>query len=198
MAEDVKDKSDDIQKKDDKKEKQTNKTFTQSEFDSAISKVKEDGNEKIKELETKLNETTELLSGFQTKQKELERAKMTELEREKAEKSEISSQVEQLIQENQIFKQQLLIKDIVDNDPNFDKMPRIYKQNIKGDTVEAITESASTMLDEWKKDIKGVNSQRDVGAPDIGVDSSVSAEQKPLSIAQQFKQKFIERGLQKE
>jgi hypothetical protein len=201
MAEEKgKDKSNDIPKGDDKdsKEKQTNKVFTQSEHDSAIAKIKDEFDKKFFEHQNELKEAKEQLEKIAEEKKKIEREKMTKEEREKQEKSEILQKVEQLAEENSVFKQKIMINEVVDSDPNFDDLPRMYRNNIKGATIDEIQQSAQTMLDEWSKDKKSIRSKpKDVGAPDLELDLTPSNELKPVNPKQAIRSKLENMGLLK-
>jgi hypothetical protein len=117
MADDKSDKkSDDIQGKDDK---QTNKTFTQSEHDKAVKdqveKITADFNEKLKGFETIASE----LDKYKAKEKEIEMAKLSDKEKATVKQSELEKKLEELASQNRmVLEQNEMLSQVVLRDKN--------------------------------------------------------------------------------
>jgi hypothetical protein len=143
-------------------EKQTNKMFTQSEFDKMVAT-------KEKEIMSKFSDYSDLKTkaeSFAKLQAEQEQAKLTEVE--KAQKR--SAELEQLLNQERTEKQLLSKKTMkleVLSDAKFGVLPGPYKAMIDGDTVEAIREAAELQLKDFHEILKNANNikQIAVGLP---------------------------------
>jgi myosin heavy subunit len=138
--------SDDL--KTDEPEKQTNRTFDQSDVDRLIAKEKNSLKEKYADYEKIKDDYTSLLE--REKQRELE--SMSEVDKIKAMLSEKDSKLVDL--ENSytnLLKEQT--KTDVLSQSKYSKMPRAYKQMVSAfDTKEAVIESADEIYKEYQAD----------------------------------------------
>ena len=157
------------------KEKQSTRTFTQSEADKLVKSQVEAVASKYSDYDEKVKELEEL------KQKQIEReeAELSELEKIKRENEKLAAKVDELNGvktqlERETLKQRVL------NDPKFSELPTAYKKLVElGDDEESIRISAEKQLEEFKSDFKiktdfGIPSERKKDDP-IG-NSDISRE----------------------
>jgi hypothetical protein len=129
-------------------EKQTNRTFTQSELDSFIAKEKNALKEKFSDYDTVKAEHEKLLA----EQKEKEMANMSELDRYKTMLADNESKRKEVEAENQRL-QRLQIKTDVLNMSKYSALPSVYKKAIDaGESQEIVIESAEKVYAEYLTD----------------------------------------------
>ena len=129
-------------------EKQTNRTFTQSELDSFIAKEKNQLKEKYADYETVKAENERLAA----EQKAKELAAMSELDRYKAMLGENEQKYKTLQDDNQRLNR-LQIKTDVLNMSKYAALPSVYKRAIEaGESKEIVMESADEVYKEYLSD----------------------------------------------
>jgi hypothetical protein len=129
-------------------DKKSNKSFTQSEFDSALSNQKKEFEAKLAEFEDLKTKYTEIEE--QKKAKELE--EMTELEKHQKMVDELKTQTEALQADRDRLNLEVM-KNKVLSDTKYSVLPRMYKNGITGDSEEALTVEADKVLEEYKQDM---------------------------------------------
>ncbi len=136
-------------------DKQTNRTFTQSELDSMIAKAVHGEREKYEgfdEMKTQLDTLTK-----EKKNKELENK--TELEKIQILFNEQTAQL--TTAQNEVLElNKAKIRNEVLNDPKYSLLPSVYKNAVDlSDDPEAVKESAEKILNQYSVDMgaKGTN-----------------------------------------
>jgi DNA repair exonuclease SbcCD ATPase subunit len=130
-------------------EKDTNRLFTQSDFDKALARETAKLTEKYKDYEA-IKKTAEDLTA---KEAEAQKARMSEVEKARAEAEDAKKKLAQTESERNTLERQVIKSNIL-ADPRFVTLPVAYRKAIEGDTEEAIKGSAEKILAEFNEDLK--------------------------------------------
>lgn len=137
-------------------EKQTNRTFTQSEFDSMLAKQTAEMTEKIKGFSVLEKKYSELESKLQEK----EESEMSELQKlqSKVEKlTETKTNLEKTLKE----KDRGIITSSVLADPKYASLPTVYKRAIPlSDSKEEVIAEAERALEQYQKDFERASGKK--------------------------------------
>lgn len=129
-------------------EKQSTKTFTQSDNDKLVAEAIRREREKYQDYDQVKKE----LETLRKSQKERELSEMSELEKHKAMLEEIQSEKSKIDQELSFYRQKEAIGNVLSNE-KYSKLPPIYRQAVKySESVEEIMKSADEMLSQFEKD----------------------------------------------
>ena len=161
-------------------EKQSTKTFTQSDFDKALARE----SKKLEERYGDYPQLKERLEALEKERKEKEEAEMSELQKANAMIEELKSKstnLESLLTESQI---KILKSDVLSRSEYF-ILPRAYKNLVTGDSEENIKASADEILEEYKKDMAKIGKTPDFTPPDAG-------DKKPKDQPKSFRDKLNE------
>jgi hypothetical protein len=149
-------------------EKESNNTFTQSDFDKALAR-------EISKIKTQYSDYDDLKSEFAELKKwkdQKEQENMSEQEKlakliqdQESEKNQLKGENENLLK--RIMKQEVLF------DKKYAHLPTVYRQAISGETREEVVESADNILIEYNNDLKSAGKPMD----NVSVPPDVSAEQ---------------------
>ena len=188
MADNSDDQSKDDPKVDDR-DKQTNRTFTQSEVDSLISKqVAKVVADKYSDYETNQQE----LQSLAKEKKERDEAEMTELQKAKTVIDDLTDNLTTVNIQNTEFKKTVL-KQRVLNDPKYANLPRAYKNSVAAsDDEAAVIESAEEMLKEFKQDT-GDTVLQNFGLKDPTPKSTAPLMKDPGDYAKALKQQIADK-----
>jgi hypothetical protein len=136
-------------------EKQSTKTFTQSEYDMRVARERQKLEDKYSDYDT-LKQTTQELLEFK-KQAEME--KLTDTEKAQKTITELTTQLEQTAQQNSELNKRIIKNDILSRS-EFAKLPRAYKSLVSAsESEEAVIQSAQSVLEEWRNDF-GIKDQK--------------------------------------
>jgi hypothetical protein len=134
--------------------KQTNRTFTQSEYDKAIADHEKAVTEKFKDYET----LKQKADAFEKEKADAEALKLSEVEKATKRAEDAEAKANTLEKEKtDLFKQTLKLT--VLSDPKYHILPDPYKKLIDGDTIEAIKESAEKVGTEFAEYLKTLGVQ---------------------------------------
>ena len=169
------------------KEKQSNRTFTQSEVDKMLKGQSETEASKKSDYDAVMSELKQLKI---EKQERIE-AEQTDLEKSNGKNEQLEKKINEL---NSLLsgKEQSIIKQEVLNDPKFADMPSAYKQLVKlSDNREEVSTSADEQLLQYHSDFK---IKTDFGIPKELKNDKAASGNDPLN-QEALKQKL--RGLLK-
>jgi len=168
-------------------DKQSTKTFTQSDFDQMIAREK-------KRMETTYAGFDDMKKQNETlinEKKEKELADKTEIEKAQIETKEITAKLDTLTSEYAKAKQVNLRNDIL-SDAKFNKMPKAYRNLVElSDDTDIVQKSAEDALQEYEKDITG-KEKPTFGAPLADKTSNGNAPP-GTSMGEQIKQRMLNR-----
>jgi len=167
-------------------EKQSTKTFTQSDFDKAIMREKIRMEEQYGDYKTIKEQNDALLS----EKKKQEEAQMSEIQKANAVIEELtskSSKLETLLSEAQIKN----LKSDVLSRIEYNILPRAYKNLVTGDTEDGIKTNADEVLEEYKKDMAKIGKTPDFQPPDVAKTQPTGAEVKTFQ--EKLKEKLGQR-----
>lgn len=139
-------------------EKKSNKTFTQSEFDSKIGEIEH----KYKLQLTEQAETKKKLEQLEKANRDRELSEMSEIEKSKKLIEEIQEKNKAL----EIEKSELLVKNLrneVLSEKDFSILPTAYRGQVIGNTTEEIVASAKAQIEQYNKDFK--DAKKSAGIP---------------------------------
>lgn len=131
------------------REKQTNRVFTQSDFDKMVSLEKRKIEEKYKDFDTIKSQYEEL-----SKQaKERKDAEMSEIEKERSLRQKLEDEINKIKTDYNNQRQINIRAEILDM-PEFRSLPRVYKNSVSlSEDRETIIESAKAVLKEFEADL---------------------------------------------
>jgi len=161
-------------------EKQSNKTFTQSEFDKMLKKETSDLRKQVKELKSVSTELEELRQF----KEESENEKMSAVEKAHKIAEEYKARLEDANKQLELASLNN-IKNEVLADPKYSTLPKIYKSAVKGDDENSIIESAEAIYEQWQNDMPQQAKKKNVGAGSIG--AVEDSPEKVLSIGDKIK-----------
>jgi predicted RNase H-like HicB family nuclease len=130
-------------------DKQTNRTFSQSDFDRAKADIE-------KKFKTRYEDYDQIKDGFLELKKwkeQKEQEAMTEQEKIANIIKNTTSENENLKQEKDNLLKQIMKKDVL-LDKKYSGLPTVYKMAVQGDSPEEVTESADNMLNAYYEDMK--------------------------------------------
>lgn len=175
--------SEENKNKKDEEEKQTNRTFTQSEADKMIADAVKKATDKFSDYDGVKKKLTEL----ESEKKKADEASMSEIEKVKKQNSELTERIGVLEGENLRYKKTALRADVL-SDPRFVNLPGAYRKLIDGDDKDKITESADKVLAEWQEDLKKAGVKVETPPPVIPAGSG-----KPPTPTENFADKIAKR-----
>lgn len=151
-------------------EKQTNRTFTQSEVDKLVSESLKKEKEKYGDVESIKDE----LARLREEKKKSELEKLDETERLKVELEEIQRARDEAQREVSAYKQRQRLQDIL-SDSKYAKMPKAYKNMVQySEDQEVMLKSADNALAEFERDF-GTGVKETFGIPDQKVGDPTKA-----------------------
>lgn len=168
-------------------EKKSNKTFTQSEFDSRVAQIENDYRNKYKDYD-ELKTSYETLTKNEQERKE---AEMSEVEKLTVRLTEQTKLVDSLTKENYQFKLDSVANKVLE-DSRYKELPRAYKNMVKrSENEEDVTKSADEILEEFKRDF---GKPSDFGAKKIPVNTVLPANAAPKGIVESIKAEIANRA----
>lgn len=171
-------------------EKQSTKTFTQSDFDKHIAREKARIEEKYGDYETNKARLDELEKSIKDKAM----AEMSELEKATATITDLNTKIEVLANSNLSLNKDIVRSKVLSSQ-DFNILPDVYKNAIiSSDNEEEVLDSAKAILEQYNKDFGGVS--RD-SVPEPGANQqtlkSVSGINPVEKTAMSFKDKIKQR-----
>ena len=158
--------SDEVKSKEEEKpeeNKQTNRTFTQSDVDKLVAEQIRKATEKFKYYES-IKGTAEALK---KEKEERELAEKSELERKEAEIAKLKKQTEEYNAKINSF----ILKEKRDgilSDAKYSELPSAYKRLVEpSEDEDALKQAADAALEQYKNDFKKITS-KDFGVPENG------------------------------
>ena len=149
--------------------KESNRLFTQSEFDKALKREKERAKQEIAakyddiDLEEFAQVKAQLRNALESKKTE---NKPNELETAKGQIAELSNKLSEMNELNESFKKSQVKLQIM-SDTRYAALPRVYKERIAESTnPNDVMDSADALLAEWQKDLEA-------NAPKIAVGKAI-------------------------
>jgi len=170
-------------------EKETNKTFTQSEFDTRIAEIEK----KHKEQLGSVSEIQTQLETLAKEKKERELKEMSDIEQKETIIKDLMEQKELLeIKEAELSKK-VAVNDVL-NSPEFANLPRAYKSMVTGENQDDILANAKTVLDEFNEDISKLGKKVEGSALPPGVRKEQSPDNLlPKSLKEELDEKMKQR-----
>jgi hypothetical protein len=169
-------------------EKESNRVFTQSEFDQRVGQIE-------KKFEDKLAKYNEILN----ENKELKQAKDASDEKEMSENEKLNKKLTDALKKNEEqnkeiegFKLNSIKADIL-SDPRFKDMPPTYRKVVTGKDEAEIRASADKTLVAFQTEFKGVKPPDDLDPPPGGGNKLPGTETKPLTGLQKLNEKLQKR-----
>jgi hypothetical protein len=166
--------------------KDTNRTFTQSEHDKAISDAVNKALEPFKDYES-----------VKTKLAELDKAKaaadaasMTELQKTQKMVEDLTGKLSQTTAELSTWKTTAAKAEVL-SAPEFALLPKAYRNSISGSTAEEIAKSAKDILAEFQEDVKKLGAKPGNPPPPPDRHHSETGPKKPAeALAENLARKF--------
>lgn len=168
-------------------EKQTNKLFTQSDFDKMVAKKEKELQERYKDYET-LKAEKEELSKLKAEQ---EQAKLSETEKLNLRIKELESNLNNVLNEKTGLEKRTLKMEVL-SDPKYFNLPPAYKKIIDGNTADELKASAEEALNEFNEVIKNTGKNINVGIPPAG--TTKTEPPKPVSLSESFQARLTRRA----
>lgn len=143
-------------------EKESNRTFTQSEHDKAVADA-------VKKAVSEFADHNDLKTKLETlekEKKEREMAELSELEKRDIQLKELNEKLAALELANNQLKIDSLRSQVL-SEMEYTGMPRAYRMQVEGNDEESIRESAKTVLEEYKADLEKQGKKPSFGVPDI-------------------------------
>jgi predicted RNase H-like HicB family nuclease len=164
--------------------KESNRTFTQSDFDKMVAK-------KEKELSDRFKDYEDLKTKAETFEKlkaEQEQAKLSEIEKANLRAKELEDKLNNLISEKTVLEKKTLKFEVL-SDPKYSALPNAYKKIIDGSTVDELKASAEEALKEFEEVLKSVGGKNtNVGLPPTN--TTKTEPQKPISLSEAFMERL--------
>jgi hypothetical protein len=139
-------------------DKQTNRTFSQSEHDAEVARVKRETSAKYSDYDEMKAQYDQLLAD----KKERELNDMSEVEKAKAIAEDLAAKLEAEKSRNESLALDQLKTDILSK-PEFQALPRAYRNMVGGTDEASITADAERVVEEYKVDTKGMKNIPDFG-----------------------------------
>ena len=130
-------------------EKQTNRTFSQSEYDKALAIAVQKETDKFKDFDA-LKQNYELMKSERQKEEE---AKLSEIERANKQVAELTEKLSLISVEKEQLSKTALKAEVL-SDPKFVVLPNAYRKLIDGKDSESFKTSAESVLTEYLEDMK--------------------------------------------
>jgi hypothetical protein len=167
-------------------EKQSNKTFTQSELDSMMSREKK----KLESQYADYNEMKTKLDELVKEKEDKELAEKSEVEKKQVEIEKLTQKVNELSSEYETQKRLNLRNDVL-SDTKYSKLTRAYKNLVKlSDDKDEIIANADEILEEFEKDF---SKKESYGTPLEKGKSNGGINTHPNNLAEHLKAKIAER-----
>jgi len=141
-------------------DKKSNKTFTQSDFDSRLADEQKKITDKYADYDTQKTQLAELLE----EKKKRDEAEMSEVEKLTATNEELvkkQADLESLLSKSN----SLILRNDVLGGNDYQTLPKIYRDSVTGETVESITENANKILEQYKVDTANFGKSSNDGVP---------------------------------
>ena len=143
-------------------EKQSNKTYTQSDFDKEVARQLAEHSLKYKDYDLTKKELEEL----KTWKQEKENAELSEAEKMQKMVEEQKSQLESLQTQNKELSLSVLKGNILSGS-EFMGLPKAYKMMVQGESEEEIKVNATKALEEWQSDLSKLGKSVDTPSPKL-------------------------------
>jgi hypothetical protein len=166
MAEEKKEESannPEVKKEEVVEEKETNKTYTQSDFDKEVARQMAEFKVKHGDPEKTKKELENLMKW----KKEKEEEALTEQEKIEKRLEELKDESTTVKRRNQILELQLKTKDIL-SESKYSTLPRVYKNMVQGESEDEIRLNADKIMQEYADDLKTAGKTVEFVPPDIG------------------------------
>jgi hypothetical protein len=166
MAEEKKESADnpkDETKEEVVEESQSNKTYTQSDFDKEVAR-------QIAEFRVKHGDPDKVKNELETLKKwkeEKENEALTEQEKIQKRPDELKDENTTQKRRNQLLELQLKTKDIL-SESKYSTLPRVYKNMVQGESEDEIRLNADKIMGEYADDLKAAGKTVEFVPPDIG------------------------------
>jgi hypothetical protein len=171
-----------------KETKESNRVFTQSEHDQAIARAKAEEVAKFADYEQIKKEHEAMVKA----QKEKEESEMTEREKLAKELKAIADEKGALAVENAKMKVQMLKTRIL-GDSKYMKLPKVYKDAVRGEDEAEIATNADAMLKQFEEDYAhSERATKTFGLPGKGSEI-VPASSQPLTPGEEVQLKLTKR-----
>jgi hypothetical protein len=143
-------------------EKETNKTYTQSDFDKEVARQMAEFKVKHGDPEKTKKELANLIKW----KKEKEEEALTEQERIQKRLDELKDESTSVKRRNQILELQLKTKDIL-SESKYSTLPRVYKNMVQGESEEEIRLNAEKIMTEYQDDLKKIGKTVEFVPPEM-------------------------------
>ena len=130
-------------------DKQSNKTFTQSDYDKMVAKKEKEISDKFKDYET-LKSKAETLEKIQSEQ---EASKLSEIEKATKRANELEAKILQIEAEKNVLAKRTLKLGVL-SDQKFIGLPEPYKAIVDGEDAESLKASAEKALEDFNEVLK--------------------------------------------
>lgn len=130
-------------------QKDSNRTFTQSDFDKMVAKKEKEIVERYKDYET-LKQKADALEKVQMEQ---EQAKLSEVEKANKRAQDLETRLAQIEQEKNLLAKTTLKLSVL-SDPKYGVLPEPYKKVIDGEDEAGMKDSAEKALDDFTATLK--------------------------------------------
>lgn len=171
-------------------QKQSNRVFSQSDYDKAIAQKEKE----VKELFKDYDDLKKTVSEFNKIKEEQELAKLSEIEKVTVKASELENKLKSAETINAELTKKMMKLEVL-SDSRFSVLPDPYKRVVDGETVDDIRNAAEKALNDFNEVLK--NAGKSIITSGVPPTQPKPTQPKPFTIQEMFTKRLEVRGNQK-